>query len=225
VTRRTLRLTAVAALAVVALAGCRTYQGTAAYVGDTRITTTEVEKQVDEFYADEFWAKQAEGQRAVVHNRTVNALVIEELLKQLASESDVTVPDSAVDEVAAAFDAEKQRIPQALLGAPTRVAASVSAYAEAIQRKLSGGDPQAGDLLSKALQDAAREHPVTVNPRYGKFDAASLSLNPLKDAGVRELEETPAPGEEPQPDQQQPDQQQPDQPQPDQPQPDQPPQN
>ncbi len=202
--RRTLRLTAAVAIAAFALAGCRTYQGTAAYVGDTRITTTMVEEQVDEFYADEFWAKQAEGQRGVVHNRTVNALVIEALLKQIAEKSDVKVQESAIDEVTKAFTTERQRIPQPLLGSPTRLAASISVYAEAIQTKLAAGNPQAGDLLSAALAEAAKDNPVTVNPRYGKFDAKQLALSPGAVAGIRELAEAPAPGEEPQPDQQQP---------------------
>jgi hypothetical protein len=217
VIRRTLRLTAVAALAAAALAGCQTYQGTAAYVGDTRITTDTVDDQVDEFYSDEFWAKQTEGQRAAVTSRTVNGLVLQELVKQVARDIDVDEEPlpGQIDEALAAFKEDPRQIPSGLLGAPLRVAATVSVYAQAIQMQLAKEDPKATqDAAFKAIQKTATDSKVTVNPRYGTFDPTALAMKEPKDpAGVLDLPVEPLPGEEPQPDQQQPPQeQQPDQP-------------
>jgi hypothetical protein len=199
VTRRTLRLTAAAVLAVLGLAACQTNQGTVAYIGQTRITTAQVEEQVNTFYEDPFWAEQAKGRRATVRSRTVNAMIIAELLAKTTSANGVEVSDDAVSTVEKGFKAEPQRIPQGLQGAPLRVAAQVSAYAEALQSELVKGATSQDEVnarFDKALSDSRAKHPVKVNPRYGKFDPRSLALTPCADEGIRDL---PDPASAPQP--------------------------
>jgi hypothetical protein len=203
VNRRTLRLAAVAVLAAVALplAACQNHQGTAAYVGDTRITNADVQNHVDKFYEDPFWAKQAEGQRAVVQNRTVNVLIIAEVLKYMARDEGIKVPESAVKAAEAIYKKEPQQIPRGLQGAPIRTAAEVAAYLEALQNKFAKGATSPDELnqrLTEALETAHRRHPVTVNPRYGTYDPKLLGLKPGHDAGVRDLAASPEPpGQEP----------------------------
>jgi len=208
VTRRTLRLTVAAAVAALALplAACQTHQGTAAYIGDTRITTNEVDEQVDNFYSDPFWAEQGKGQRSAVHNRTVNAMIISVLLEKTARAAGIDVPTSAIDKTEKDFKAQPQQIPQGLQGSPPRVAAEVSVYASALQTKFVKGatsQDEVNQRFEKALADARREHPITVNPRYGTFDPKTLGLVQTKVSGVRDVQPAAPAGEEPQPDQQQ----------------------
>jgi hypothetical protein len=197
VTRRTLRLAAAAVCAAVVLplAACQNHQGTAAYVGDTRITTADVEEQVEKFYDDPFWAKQAEGQEGVVRNRTVSAMILAELLRQAAADVKATVRDSAIDDAEAAFKQQPEQIPQRFLGAPTRIVAEVVARDAAIQAKFKE-NAKSADELNKALADLGKDlqtrYPVDLNPRYGKFDSTALDLTQGKNAGVRDLPTTPS---------------------------------
>lgn len=208
-TRRTLRLTAVAAVAALGLtlAGCQNYQGTAAYVGDSRITTRDVEKQVDEFYAMPFWAKQAKDARAAVNNAAIRLLIIDQLSEQLVRDRKVTVPEATLQEIEASFKKQPEQIPSLVQGVSPELSAEVYMRLSVLAGKPAHSlDEPAARALLEGLEDVARRHPVKVNPRYGAFkvDAKSLQLGvlPRKDAGVQELEESPQPVEEPQPDQQ-----------------------
>jgi foldase protein PrsA len=103
---RTSRLLAVAGLAVLLLAGCGdspTRAGSAAVVGDERITTEQLQEIVDRGLADpeaeqQFGADRADYQRQVL-NRLVRALLLEEA----AAETGVEVTQGDVDEQLAEF--------------------------------------------------------------------------------------------------------------------------
>lgn len=204
-TRRTLRLTVAAALAALSLAGCQTYQGTAAYVGDTRITRAAVEAQVDSFYAIPYWATQAKDDRAAVNNAALRLLILDELSERVERDKKVSIPATLAAEVASTFKSQPAQIPGLVQGASPELAAKVFTRLTAILGKPANqlNEQDAGALLT-LLQDVASKDPVKVNPRYGTFvlDAQSLqfAVAPRTDAGVRDLEEAPPPAEEPQPD-------------------------
>jgi hypothetical protein len=214
VTRRTLRLTVAAALAALSLAGCQTYQGTAAYVGDTRITRADVDEQVDGFYAMPHWAEQAKDNRAEVNNAALRLLILDQLSERVVRDNDVKVPATLVDEVAAAFKEQPAQIPGLVQGASPELAAEVFTRVTSIIGKPANQmTEQDARALLAALQGVEGKDKVKVNPRYGTFvmDAAALqfAVMPRKDAGVRDLEEAPPLVEEPQPDAPPPGQQQP----------------
>jgi hypothetical protein len=226
VTRRKLRLAtvAVAAALTVSLAACQTYQGTAAYVGDTRITTDEVETQVNNFYAEPFWAKQAQGLRGAVHFRTMNAMVLLALVKHIATDQKVTVGGDEVGQLTATLKKSPEQVDQSLQGAPTPLVAELIAYAQAIQKKLAKkatSQDQVNEGWKKLLDDAPNKYPVTVNPRYGTFNGKTRALERAKEAGIRELPKAPPAGQQQQQQQQQPPDQQQQQQPPDQQAPDQ----
>jgi hypothetical protein len=216
VTRRTPRLAAVAVLAalVLPLASCQNLAGTAAYVGDRRITTAEVDEQVDKFFADKNWSSSAQGDRDGVYKQTVRIMVIAELLKHVVRDEGIKLPESAVNNVVAEVSSKRDQISPELRRVPLRLLGEAFAYDTAVQQKIARTVSSQEELNAKvsALMTAAeRENNVTVNPRYGTFNAQFLAFEPqTRSAGVRDLPaKTPSGGQE---------QLQPDQPQPGQPQ-------
>src|SRR4051812_46808228 len=93
VIRRTLRLGAAAVLSVVVLSlgACQTHQGVAAYVGDTRISDSNLDQQVDAFFADPYWSKQPGFTHGAVRRTTLGALILDELFKSVAKIEGVKV--------------------------------------------------------------------------------------------------------------------------------------
>ena len=110
------------------LAGCQNYQGTAAYVGDSRITTRDVEKQVDEFYAMPFWAKQAKDARAAVNNAAIRLLILDQLSEQLVRDRKVTVPEATLQEIEASFKKQPEQIPSLVQGVSPELSAEVTSF-------------------------------------------------------------------------------------------------
>ncbi len=84
------------ALALPALTACRSSPDVAAYVGDARVTVTELEQAVDERLRDEDIAQYAAEDPAGYTRRVLGFLVDQELLAAVAEEYDVTVGDAAV---------------------------------------------------------------------------------------------------------------------------------
>jgi peptidyl-prolyl cis-trans isomerase SurA len=89
------------ALAVSGLSACRTSPNVAAYVGDARVTVTELESAVDERLADPELAAYAAGDEAGFTRRVLTLLVQEEVYAVAAERYDVQVDD---DDVRARID-------------------------------------------------------------------------------------------------------------------------
>jgi hypothetical protein len=208
VTRRTLRLTAVAALAVAALTGCQTHQGTAAYVGDTRITQAEVEKQADAYFSIPFVAEQSQGSRAGGARAAVQLLILDLLSERALAAKGQKASAADLRAVADIFEKQPNQVPRVLGGGTPQLSADVFVQLSMIAGKpLSEWSDAEVQTMIAAIQEAERENPVTLNPRYGSFtaDAAvgQLGIAASENAGVRELKDPnqAVPGEEPQPDQ------------------------
>jgi hypothetical protein len=208
VTRPTLRLTAVAVLAVAALTGCQTHQGTAAYVGDTRITQAEVDKQVDAYVATPAVAEQLQGSRAGVARAAAQLLVLDLLSERALAAKGQKANAADLRAVADIFKEQPNQVPRALGGGTPQLSADVFVRLSMIAGKpLSEWTDADVQAMIAAIEEAERENPVTLNPRYGSFkaDAAvgQLGIVPSQPAGVRELKDPTqaVPGEEPQPDQ------------------------
>jgi hypothetical protein len=201
VTRRSVRLAALALLAIAPLSACRQQTGTAAFVGDKRITVSQVQDGVDDFYKDPALAKSGEGREALVRRGTLNAIILQALFAKAVHDLGATVTKADKDKVAADYKKTPSNIPGPLQGAPLDIAGATGAYANAIQSAVSKSatsEQEANAKFADAVTKAAKEVPIEVNPRYGSFDIKSFlqtfSIAPSKDKAVVELAQ-PAPAD------------------------------
>lgn len=198
-TRRSVRLAAVAVLAALALplAGCQTQAGTVAFVGEKRISDAQLEQQVDAFFADPFWGKQVkQTERAEVRKRTIRAMVLREIFQQAKKNESVQVADADVKKIADEYKADPNKVPEAFRGAPSPLLAEIFAVVGALQAKLSAAvanPEEASAKFDAILKQAVKDSPVEMNPRYGTFSAEGYGIVPRKDAGVRDLPVSPPP--------------------------------
>lgn len=196
-----IRRVLVAAVAVLALAGCQTHTGTAAYVGDHRITTDQVDRAV---------AARSQAPRGAATQNSVNVLIQTELLRTVAAGLGTAVSPSLVDQARADQQIQAQA---AELGVDPAAFGTLAAYFVSVQNELvlrvmgvSVADPAALQPTQAQLAEvqnrmaalrskAAHDHAVTVNPRYGQFDVQRALVTSGAEAGIKVL--TPEPGQAP----------------------------
>jgi hypothetical protein len=188
------RLAALALLAVVPLSACRQQTGTAAFVGEKRITVSDVQDGVNEFYKDPALAKSGEGREALVRRGTLNAIILDALFARAVKNLGASVSKAEKAQATAQYKTNPGNIPGPLQGAPLSIAGETGAYANAIQAavtKSSSSDQEANAKFADAVKKAAKDVPIEVNPRYGSFDITSFlqtfSIAPSKDKAVVEL--------------------------------------
>ena len=198
-TRRIVRFAALAALAVVPLSGCRTQPGTAAFVGDHRITIDAVNQQVDEFYKEKARAQAGEGREALVRVRTLNAMILLDVFKVAAKDAGATVTNAEITKNVKGFEQNYGNVPRPLQGAAPGLAGETAAYATALEQattKSASSQQDANLKFTEAVEKAAKAQVIDVNPRFGSFDIKTFlqtfSIGPSKDKAVVELAK-PAP--------------------------------
>jgi hypothetical protein len=162
--------------------------GSAAVVGESRITERYVNDTATESLAalgDA--ADQIDG--AAMNRRIVQTAVADRLVKALAEQEGVTVSQSEVDELLESTGGDEGREQLELQLAETGVPPSqVDAFAEfvalqdAVLASFSSDESEAQALASDALSELAREIGVSVSPRYGEWDPDSLEIVDLTTA-------------------------------------------
>ncbi|GAB3139623.1 hypothetical protein GCM10027290_09120 [Micromonospora sonneratiae] len=188
--RRLASVVVAVTVGVLALAGCRSEPGVAAYVGDRSFSHQDVDRVVDEI-SEQIRPEE----RGVLRRNVVQMLVVREVATRYAAEHDITVP--TVDPVSFALSnrlppnthyAELAATFNAAVEAVDRTAPSVEPT-EADQREVYShltvqgvpisdsfesarphlGQQQIGKAvgLRNLLRDALDEADVTVNPQYG----------------------------------------------------------
>ncbi len=211
--RRTSALSVSAAAALLAtalLSGCSTdsHPGAAAVVGGQRISLAEVQAQVEtvrdaqraEANSDDLIARSSSLTR-----ETVNFLVYLEVVEQAAEENGVEVSrrevQQARDEAEASLGgAEALRDSALMPGSGMPLAGEqidlvlrnnllIQGLAEAIG---AGPDTEGQQMLGDELAQTARDVGVDVNPRYGEWDPASVSLVDTEMPWLRATEGTEA---------------------------------
>lgn len=93
-----IRRTAALALTVLALAGCRTSPGVAAYVGEQTITTDQLETTVAGGLAESSVAEIFAGQEAEYRRMVLQELIATEVYQAAAAKYDVSVTEGEVDD-------------------------------------------------------------------------------------------------------------------------------
>lgn len=174
------------------LAGCGQPASAAAVVGDTEITLAEIDgqlKAINEVLNAPADAASVELTAALVRNNIVYTLV-----EKTAADLGATVTQTEVDERLAdqtAFIGGEEQLWQqaAQLGIPPELIITdvrVSLLSDAIVAAVPGtsgiSEQEQQQLLVELIQAQSEASNVEVNPRFGYWDVASLSIIPDPDA-------------------------------------------
>lgn len=208
---RRLRLAGGSAVLALVLTGCGSNvvrSGAAAVIGQERITTQELSQTVDRALADPAAAGLASDREAFQRD-LLERLVQAEVVAEAARRKDVSVTEGQVDQqyqgfVEQAGGAEPLQQQAAAAGldlGQVRELARTQALIGALQQRVvqdAGRElsqQEAGQALETELKAVAEDLEIKINPRFGRFDLATLSVVERGATPGRELS-SPAPGSE-----------------------------
>jgi hypothetical protein len=175
------------------------HPGAAAVVGDHRITVSSLQAKVDEVRSAE--AKSAQGEQAVdasggLSTQTLSMLVQDEVISKAARDAGVSVTDAEVQQEHGAalqqFAGNEQQLDTTLLSQygvgpsaiddffRTNVAVGKLIQSLGFQPGSDGGNA----AVLKTIVKTADSLGVTVNPRYGSWDAKKAVIGTATDPWV-----------------------------------------
>ena len=191
--KKILAITAV--VATFLLAGC-SQVGAAATVGSTKITQATVQGSIDAILAER--AKVDTSQMQLETGSTLNVSqlrfhLLGTLLRELGQELQLNVTKAEIDSRRASIVEQvggEAALPTALVNAgiaPQDLDRYIEAiaYSDKIGQKLVAAgvtEDQLGTEIQKLVVAKAKEIGVTVNPRYGKWDATTADVVPADSA-------------------------------------------
>jgi hypothetical protein len=186
--RTTIAIAAAALAAAVALTGCANQQaGSAATLGDSRITETTVSDQVQDILA-------AKGQPvtsvdATLPSEVLRRIITTELVDRVAADNGIVITQGQIDEQYANYEGqtgdqaavEKLFIEQGI--APSQIESilrlNLQAQAIGIALDPQGSAEQQGQAVLDAVVKKSDELDVTVSPRFGTWDGAAIKVGPV----------------------------------------------
>jgi len=185
--RRALIPAAVLALGLV-ISGCSSNQSNgadAAVVGDTRITNEQLDAEVNAVLSAE--AKPAGTVDAELVTNTLNFLILNDLLQQVAQDNDVSVTQGEIDRTrqsAVQSAGSEAKLEAALLQQQRLAPSQIDSYIrfQLVQPKIAaavapGADQQtAGTALRTTVEAKSNALDPEVNPRYGTWDSSQLQV-------------------------------------------------
>ena len=178
-----------AAVATFLLAGC-SQVGAAATVGDTKITQALVQGSVDAILSERAKVDTSQMQLETGASLNVSQLrfhLLGTLLRELGQELEINVTKAEIDTRRASILEQvggEAALPNALVNAgiaPQDLDRYIEAiaYSDKISQKLTAAgvtEDQLGQEIQKLVVAKAKEIGVTVNPRYGKWDATTADV-------------------------------------------------
>mgnify|MGYP006161670257 FL=1 len=178
-----------AAVATFLLAGC-SQVGAAATVGDTKITQATVQASVDAILSERAKVDTTQMQLETGSSLNVSQLrfhLLGTLLRELGQELKLNVTKAEIDSRRASIVDQvggEEALPNALVNAgiaPQDLDRYIEAiaYSDKISQKLTAAgvtEDQLGLEIQKLVVAKAKEIGVTVNPRYGKWDATTADV-------------------------------------------------
>jgi len=178
-----------AAVATFLLAGC-SQVGAAATVGDTKITQATVQASVDAILSERSKVDTTQMQLETGSTLNVSQLrfhLLGTLLRELGQELKLNVTKAEIDSRRASIVDQvggEAALPNALVNAgiaPQDLDRYIEAiaYSDKISQKLTAAgvtEDQLGQEIQKLVVAKAKEIGVTVNPRYGKWDATTADV-------------------------------------------------
>ncbi|WP_166518192.1 peptidylprolyl isomerase [Candidatus Blastococcus massiliensis] len=181
------------ALALPALAACRSSPDVAAYVGDARVTVAELERAVDERLADEDVAEFAASREADYTRLVLEFLVQREVYEAVAERYDVRVTDGAVrsriDEIIGDNDAEAIYASWAEQGV-TRTDIADSVRQQLVRERIAEAAGETDALSEEALR--ARYAEVSESLAQPEFGVITVADQATAEAVLAELTADPA---------------------------------
>ena len=188
-------LTALVVATGLLLTGCSNVDA-AVTLGDTKITTAELQVNVDLLLAER--AKVDTSQMQLETGSTLNVSqlrfhLLGTLLRELGQELQLNVTKAEIDSRRASIVEQvggEAALPTALVNAgiaPQDLDRYIEAiaYSDKIGQKLVAAgvtEDQLGTEIQKLVVAKAKEIGVTVNPRYGKWDATTADVVPADSA-------------------------------------------
>jgi len=191
--KKILAITAV--VATFLLAGC-SQVGAAATVGSTKITQATVQGSIDAILSERSKVDTSQMQLETGSTLTVSQLrfhLLGTLLRELGQELQLNVTKAEIDSRRASIVEQvggEAALPTALVNAgiaPQDLDRYIEAiaYSDKIGQKLVAAgvtEDQLGTEIQKLVVAKAKEIGVTVNPRYGKWDATTADVVPADSA-------------------------------------------
>jgi len=191
--KKILAITAV--VATFLLAGC-SQVGAAATVGSTKITQATVQGSIDAILSERTKVDTSQMQLETGSTLNVSQLrfhLLGTLLRELGQELQLNVTKAEIDSRRASIVEQvggEAALPTALVNAgiaPQDLDRYIEAiaYSDKISQKLTAAgvtEDQLGQEIQKLVVAKAKEIGVTVNPRYGKWDATTADVVPADSA-------------------------------------------
>jgi hypothetical protein len=191
--KKILAITAV--VATFLLAGC-SQVGAAATVGSTKITQATVQGSIDAILSERTQVDTSQMQLETGSTLNVSQLrfhLLGTLLRELGQELQLNVTKAEIDSRRASIVEQvggEAALPTALVNAgiaPQDLDRYIEAiaYSDKIGQKLVAAgvtEDQLGTEIQKLVVAKAKEIGVTVNPRYGKWDATTADVVPADSA-------------------------------------------
>jgi hypothetical protein len=185
----------VTAIATFLLAGC-SQVGAAATVGSTKITQATVQGSIDAILSERSKVDTSQMQLETGSTLNVSQLrfhLLGTLLRELGQELQLNVTKAEIDSRRASIVEQvggEAALPTALVNAgiaPQDLDRYIEAiaYSDKIGQKLVAAgvtEDQLGTEIQKLVVAKAKEIGVTVNPRYGKWDATTADVVPADSA-------------------------------------------
>ncbi|QKW21291.1 SurA N-terminal domain-containing protein [Kitasatospora sp. NA04385] len=177
--------TAVAAAALAACGGAPAHQGAAAVVGSDRISIAQVEARVAAVRDGAAQAGAAAEEQPGLARHAVSDLILGKVVARALADHRITVSQSEVDQARSAdartvgSDTKLAELLRAKQGVPSGDVDGFYRQQIGLVKLAAGQDPNspAGDAaIRKALVDAGTALHIEVNPRYGSWDTARISL-------------------------------------------------
>jgi hypothetical protein len=188
--RRLVLGAAALAAAALVLSGCgSTSAGSAATVGDTRISEQQLTTQVTEVL-------EAKGQPVTATDtnlvaQTLGRMITVELVDRLAEREGVEVTQGQIDEAIANYAGQlggRDKVEEAFVTeniAPSQlewiIRLQLQAQALGIALDPTGSAEEQGQAVFDAASQLSADLETAVSPRYGTWDPAALALGPLPD--------------------------------------------
>lgn len=182
---RVIGATAAAALALPLVSACQTNAGTAAFVGNSRISTDDLRAFAQR--SEEALAASGGAQGATpvaVQRNDLSLLITDKLLERVAADKGIVASDSDVR----AFQAQQlgtngaqltqQLSMQGIGPADQGLLFRLQLLDTAIAAKLGAKSNQQSDPTLPLIIEQSKREGVKVNPRFGSWDASKLRVLP-----------------------------------------------
>ena len=178
------------------LAGC-SQVSSAATVGSVKISQATVQSSINDIMAERSKVDTSQMQLEVgedLNRSQMRFHVLSALLNKVAEKLDIKVTKAEIDTRRASITEQvggEQGLPTALVGAGI-AAKDFDLYLQSIiisdrlsQGLEASGIPadQIGTAIQRLVVDVAKENKVTINPRYGAWDALNADVVPVDSAG------------------------------------------